>query len=548
VWLNAAVQIVVVTSGSAVVTATCPDARYLVDTPQLSWLRAFELKGGRLEPVTACAHASLAPRVRHTRRVRAVLAGCPKLPGRARLAVALAESCGIVTGTLLTPRGHPRMVHVSARPSTCGDRRLDPDLEACDPPYGCRDGFRCNNECRCVPPATTSTTVSTTSTTTLAVTTTTVPTSQCGNNVWEPGEHCDGADPGRLNGDPTARALMCEDFGFAEGGALTCSSSCLSWNFNGCYVCGNGKLEPGEECDIGDLGGHTCPEGSYDPNEIQCTSRDGFCRVDYSQCRRCGDGRANGNEECDDGNNVDHDGCSSTCKLECGDGTTGAAFEQCDDGNQTSGDGCSRFCTIEHPYRGGTADDTVTINGVAAPSTTVDGCGALIGISGVVNGPAVVCNDGAFCDKDELAEQCTFEYFVCFGGSFVATCSAIGWLEQVSLDESSVTGPAALSADDQTAFLDLANRALAESGVSVTTDGLTVTVTQPNFYVDLCAAAELTVPVGQMRVLAFTTTTEGFCTAGSRATELCHTNDDCLGAPCSGGSHDEDSITFTCEP
>lgn len=72
--------------------------------------------------------------------------------------------------------------------------------------------------------------------------------------------------------------------------------------------------------------------------------------VDSSICHvaSCGDGVVDTNEQCDDGNNVDGDGCSSTCTVEafCGDGTLDPT-EQCDDGNNQSGDGCSSTCTSE---------------------------------------------------------------------------------------------------------------------------------------------------------------------------------------------------------
>lgn len=42
------------------------------------------------------------------------------------------------------------------------------------------------------------------------------------------------------------------------------------------------------------------------------------CPGDGSGLRRCGDGIIDSLEECDDGNNVDEDGCSSTCLDESG--------------------------------------------------------------------------------------------------------------------------------------------------------------------------------------------------------------------------------------
>ena len=74
---------------------------------------------------------------------------------------------------------------------------------------------------------------------------------------------------------------------------------------------------------------------------------------------KCGDGVRNGTEECDDGNDIDGDGCGSTCVIEAGyicDGGSvssrdycdkcGNGFieyrinsQYCDDGNNATGDG-----------------------------------------------------------------------------------------------------------------------------------------------------------------------------------------------------------------
>ena len=67
----------------------------------------------------------------------------------------------------------------------------------------------------------------------------------------------------------------------------------------------------------------------------------------------CGNGILEPGEQCDDGNLVNGDGCSSTCTIEtpppppvCGNGIVEAG-EQCDDGNLINGDGCSCTCTLE---------------------------------------------------------------------------------------------------------------------------------------------------------------------------------------------------------
>lgn len=81
--------------------------------------------------------------------------------------------------------------------------------------------------------------------------------------------------------------------------------------------CGNGRLEPGEECDDG--------------NAADCDGCNARCRVETG----CGDGARCGAEACDDGNTDDCDGCSSSCSVEsgllCGDGSLNTACgEQCD--------------------------------------------------------------------------------------------------------------------------------------------------------------------------------------------------------------------------
>jgi cysteine-rich repeat protein len=87
--------------------------------------------------------------------------------------------------------------------------------------------------------------------------------------------------------------------------------------------------------------------------------------VAISDAGLCGNGRVEPGEECDDGNTLGNDGCSSQCKIECdwmcgrlgcplcggpqsvcGNGVLNSG-EQCDDGNVLSGDGCSESCQLE---------------------------------------------------------------------------------------------------------------------------------------------------------------------------------------------------------
>jgi cysteine-rich repeat protein len=95
-------------------------------------------------------------------------------------------------------------------------------------------------------------------------------------------------------------------------------------------TCGNGSLDPFEECDDGNLA-----------DEDSCSPA---CAVTL-----CGNGQIDAGEACDDGNHRSGDGCSQVCGQEiCGDGVIQKSNgEECDDGNTLPGDGCDASCQLE---------------------------------------------------------------------------------------------------------------------------------------------------------------------------------------------------------
>ncbi|MHC4697179.1 MAG: DUF4215 domain-containing protein [Planctomycetota bacterium] len=123
------------------------------------------------------------------------------------------------------------------------------------------------------------------------------------------------------------------------------------------YVCGNGLVEPGEECDDDNTqGGEGCSSTCMVENGWECTGEPSACTEIV-----CGDGLLGGDEECDDDNTQGGEGCSSTCMVEngwectgepsacaeiCGDGII-VGSEGCDDDNAHGGDGCSPTCRVE---------------------------------------------------------------------------------------------------------------------------------------------------------------------------------------------------------
>ncbi len=94
-------------------------------------------------------------------------------------------------------------------------------------------------------------------------------------------------------------------------------------------LCGNGEIDPGEECDL----------AGNNSDSAGCTSD--------CQLAVCGDGLLYiGREECDDTNDDNTDACLNSCvEASCGDGFVWAGNEQCDTRVENgSCDGCRTSC------------------------------------------------------------------------------------------------------------------------------------------------------------------------------------------------------------
>ena len=143
-------------------------------------------------------------------------------------------------------------------------------------------------------------------TTTLVCTPTVKGTAFCGNGIVDPGEQCDGAG---LNGG------TCETEGFAKG-TLACGPDC-QYDTSNCVPstvpgCGDGVREGHESCDGTDLGGATCATLGLAGGTLGCTAGCGF---DVSQCS--GAGCASGDTGCRTRCSVDAD-CPSTRRCYLG--------------------------------------------------------------------------------------------------------------------------------------------------------------------------------------------------------------------------------------
>ncbi|MFO0725466.1 MAG: PQQ-binding-like beta-propeller repeat protein [Myxococcota bacterium] len=89
-----------------------------------------------------------------------------------------------------------------------------------------------------------------------------------------------------------------------------------------CRTCGNGRLDPGEECDGQDFGPTTCASLTHHPQASGSLACRADCTIDSAACVSCGDGVRAGNERCD-GNDLGGADCrvvspGATGVLRCG--------------------------------------------------------------------------------------------------------------------------------------------------------------------------------------------------------------------------------------
>lgn len=126
------------------------------------------------------------------------------------------------------------------------------------------------------------------------------PSGSCGDGKVDPGEDCEFND---VNG------LTCQSFGY-PGGDLYCTQFCMI-DVTSCVNndCGDGIVNSGEQCDCGgdacspeELGFQVCesfsgPGGPYDGGILGCSAE--TCTRVFDQCSNCGDGEQVGDEACD---------------------------------------------------------------------------------------------------------------------------------------------------------------------------------------------------------------------------------------------------------
>ena len=148
----------------------------------------------------------------------------------------------------------------------------------------------------------------------------------CNDSFISGSEKCDPNNSSPLNGQSCATIGA----GFSSG-TLACNPATCEWNTAGCVMpgadCGNGVINPGEQCDGTALGGKSCASenGVGWTGTLSCS---GTCSVIKTACvapPSCGDGVCNGTENCTS--------CAGDCGAclpgVCGDGVVNSG-EECD--------------------------------------------------------------------------------------------------------------------------------------------------------------------------------------------------------------------------
>jgi cysteine-rich repeat protein len=189
-------------------------------------------------------------------------------------------------------------------------------------------------------------------------------------------------------------------------------------------TCGDGVVDDGEECDLGD---DNAPDGLCTPDCQISTCGDGFVEDAIEECDDgnedntdacldncreafCGDGHVHaGVELCDDGNDDDTDECRNDCTLaSCGDGTVQAP-EECDDANLDNTDACLNTCVSascgDGYVRAGVEECDDGENGIDTDDC-LTGCVAASCGDGVVHTGVEECDDGNGSNADACVSGC----------------------------------------------------------------------------------------------------------------------------------------------
>lgn len=269
----------------------------------------------------------------------------------------------------------------------------------------------------------------------------------CDGKKREGTEQCDGADLG---------GSTCKSLGYEEG-ALSCSASCTyqtsaccnsecpspgatqclgdtrqtcgnydgdscrEWGGDincpyGCVngqcqdvICGDGKVQGNEECEVGNFNGQTCQSKGFDGGTLTCSQ----CNISAASCcsNQCSPGSSTcvGNDryQCSSGG----DGCyASSFAQNCPNGCSGGQCTDCSANFcQTNGYGSGNYCSGSSLVTCGTSGGCKTASTTPCPN----GCS---------NNACQSCSNGQTESK-----SCNPSAFYCPLGTQTRTCSGGSW-------------------------------------------------------------------------------------------------------------------------
>lgn len=225
-------------------------------------------------------------------------------------------------------------------------------------------------------------------------------TGRCGDGKPDPGEQCDaGGESATCNLDCTLAA--CGDSKVNATAGEECDRGAANSDDADCTsacklnVCGDGKVDR-----VGPGRHEECDDG----NQVETDGCSNGCRLP-----RCGNGVVDPPEECDDANPDDTDGCARCAYARCGDGFVRAGVELCDDGNTIAGDGCSPKCTLEVCGNGNLDAGEQCDDGNTASGDGCSGPGSPLGACKLERCGDGVVNAGEACDRAATPATCNLD-------------------------------------------------------------------------------------------------------------------------------------------
>jgi len=227
----------------------------------------------------------------------------------------------------------------------------------------------------------------------------------CGDGFVDPGEECDKSTGGET----------CASLGhYNLLGTLTCRADCFYDRTSCGGRCGDNQVdaEDGEACDGTHLNGNSCVLLGYHGGTLACqTDCTGYDESDCEAAGRCGDGALQGeHEDCEDGD-LGGATCQSlgfyrgtlACGADCAFDTSGCA-ERCGDGviQASEGEACDGS-NLDGQTCGSQGYNPGTLACDAACAFDVSGCDGSCGDGEIQTGSGETCDganlDGQTCES-----------------------------------------------------------------------------------------------------------------------------------------------------